>query len=615
MKKMIAFDLDDTLAVTKNPITSEVAQLLSQLAGLYEVCVITGGTYQQMQENVISHLHMSSGHLRRMHCLSVNGGRYHYFDVNTGRWEEKRHAEDLGAEDKRRISEALKRTAEKLGYWESNPAGPIIADRGSQITYSALGQLATPNDKYAWDPDYTKRQKLYTLVRKALPGFDVKINGNTSLDITMPGIDKGFGIEKLRGKLGLDRDEILFIGDQLQEGGNDYPVKALGIDTINVQNVRQTIYVIEGLIKAKYKKGVPPFGTAEKLPEGLERTLSSLITLQVVSNEDLKRQVTALLHDHEPELIDSHNTTSAIVKFTVGGMRYGLKIEYGNATPLRNEARWYELVPADVKPHFVISHVSDSYTFVLLRWLERAKTLEEVAIANEHLKTQQTMDLVINALDQDRELFYSNSIVPLFATPRSSFFLDKYHAYNSSAKQFPYLQELLERGTVVVNDKELLGPYRYVQTVQQDRKLRSYLSPDTAGLIHGDTHADNLLVQDNTVYLIDPKGDNHLPLEYDTGRIFWSLNGWNAIIRGEFELNAHDGGYSLKLTRRQQYLDGLSRFRAYLGERGYHRAVYSAAMQYLTRIHHATEESETTALYLRGLQVFDELFTELEVKV
>jgi len=111
--------------------------------------------------------------------------------------------------------------------------------------------------------------------------------------------------------------------------------------------------------------------------------------------------------------------------------------------------------------------------------------------------------------------------------------------------------------------------------------------------------------------MIDPKGVDHLPLEYDTGRVYWSMSGWNAILRGEYKLAKDGDGYKLDVTRRQQYLDGLPRFRAYFSAQDYHRMMYSSAMQYLTRIHHANNERETTALYLRGLQVFDELLGEL----
>jgi hypothetical protein len=611
VKKLIAFDLDDTLTITKRPVTREMVTLLVQLTDLYEVCVITGGTYNQVEEDLVRRLRASPGELAHLHFLPVNGGRYHYFDASKNKWALEHFAEDLNASVKVKISRALERIARRLGYWEPNPAGDIIQDRGSQVTFSALGQLATPEDKYAWDPSFVKRQTMLKAVSKALPDFQVSINGNTSLDVTPKGVDKGFGIEALRKRLGIERDEVLFIGDQLYEGGNDYPVKMLGIDTINVQNVQQTEFVIEGLIKKGHGKAGRP-----SVHGGLERLVGGLVTMQPLSRQDLNQQIKSLLKGCNLEVIDHHNTTSIMYKFSIDGKVYGLKVGYGANDAVRDEARWYELIPADLKLHHIMSHISSNHAFVLMRWLEQARTIEEIAIAGEETDGQDAMDLIIKALEQDMELFNSNPTVPLFTTRGHSFFLDKYHAYNSGAKQFPYLQELLDRKTVYINGKKYAGPYIYVQTVQKNDKLRNYLSPDRAGLIHGDANADNLLVQDGTVYMIDPKAADHLPLEYDTGRLCWSLTGWNAITRrGQFNLNKKGRGYELDVVIRRQYVDGLSRFRACLSEQDYHRAMYSAAMQYLTRVHHASNEPETTALYLRGLQVFDDLFTELNVKI
>lgn len=346
----------------------------------------------------------------------------------------------------------------------------------------------------------------------------------------------------------------------------------------------------------------------------LDNLLAQFVSLQVTSREDLQQQVGDLLRDYQMELIDRHNTLSMIFRLTADGTQYGLKIEFGEAKVTRDEAHWFELAPADLKTHHIASHIGENYAFVLLRWLHNAKTIEEIAIANEGKDTTETIDLVIQALQQDKELFNTNSIVPLLATKDSSYFLDKYISYNADAPKYPYLQTFLEQDTVRINGKGLPGPWRFVQKVQQNDELRTYLSPDKAGLIHGDSHLDNLLVEDGKVYLLDPKGHDHLPLEYDTGRVLWSLTGWNAIVRGEFDLSKDDSGYHLDYKRRQQYIDGMPRIREYFSDQEYHRAMYSAAVQYLTRIHHAANESETMALYLRGLEIFQELLDDLGEK-
>ena len=59
MKKIIGFDLDDTLAITKSPISDRMAGILSRLLENYDVCVITGGTFQQIKKQVIDRLNVT----------------------------------------------------------------------------------------------------------------------------------------------------------------------------------------------------------------------------------------------------------------------------------------------------------------------------------------------------------------------------------------------------------------------------------------------------------------------------------------------------------------------------------------------------------------------------
>ena len=118
---------------------------------------------------------------------------------------------------------SLERHARDLGLWESNPWGNIIEDRGSQITFSALGQEAPLDAKRAWDPDGIKKAALRDAVQPDVPELDVRGGGSTSVDITTRGIDKAFGMGKLVEETGIPASEMLFIGDRLDPEGNDYP--------------------------------------------------------------------------------------------------------------------------------------------------------------------------------------------------------------------------------------------------------------------------------------------------------------------------------------------------------------------------------------------------------
>lgn len=247
MKKLLAFDLDDTLAITKTPIHDRMAEQLGALLEYFDVCIISGGRYEQFVTQVIERLNVGPAALRRLHLMPTCGTRYYTYNQASKDWELV-YAEDLTDEQKQKIVHELEVAAKKLGYWVENPAGEIIEDRLSQITYSALGQNAKPEDKYAWDPDASKKHAIRELAAPNLPGLEVRVGGTTSVDVTRPGIDKAYGMQKLIDALDISRDDILFFGDRLQEGGNDYPVKAMGIDSLEVHHWEDTAARLETII-------------------------------------------------------------------------------------------------------------------------------------------------------------------------------------------------------------------------------------------------------------------------------------------------------------------------------------------------------------------------------
>lgn len=238
--KLIACDLDDTLAETKQPIEASMAMLLEDLLEHNDFCVITGGTFEQIKRNVIDRLSdNASSNFSRLHAMSTSGSTYHRFDPTQQKWNVI-YNHTLTSDERKRIIMIVEHTVREAGLWESNPHGEIIQDRQSQITFSALGQLASPEAKRAWDPLRKKRETLRENISKALPEYEVVINGNTSVDVLQQGVDKGFGIKNLMRYCGFSPHDVLFIGDSLQPGGNDYPVLELGIQTIEVSDWRQT---------------------------------------------------------------------------------------------------------------------------------------------------------------------------------------------------------------------------------------------------------------------------------------------------------------------------------------------------------------------------------------
>ncbi len=120
----------------------------------------------------------------------------------------------------------------------------MIEDRVSQMTFSGLGQDAPLQLKLSWDPKHEKRQRIVGLMKEKLPSFDIRIGGTTSIDVTRRGVNKAYGVHKLEHFMKIPIYNMLFVGDSLFYGGNDYPVKATGIDCVDVTGPEETEKVI-----------------------------------------------------------------------------------------------------------------------------------------------------------------------------------------------------------------------------------------------------------------------------------------------------------------------------------------------------------------------------------
>jgi phosphomannomutase len=246
-RRVIAFDLDDTLAESKSPITEQTADLLSRLLRMFQVCVISGGKFEQFEEQLLNHIHAEADALTALHIMPTCGTRYLRFDGATKVWEQV-YAEDLTSEQRAGIVAALDKGADALGYRATKLWGAQIEDRGSQVTFSALGQDAPVASKRAWDPDGSKKRKLRDYVANLIPEFEVRVGGSTSIDVTRPGIDKAYGIAKLIELLALTKKDVFFVGDRLGDGGNDHPVWAMGVDCLEVSRWQDTALVIQTIL-------------------------------------------------------------------------------------------------------------------------------------------------------------------------------------------------------------------------------------------------------------------------------------------------------------------------------------------------------------------------------
>jgi phosphomannomutase len=243
MKQLIAFDLDGTLANSKQAIDPDMSDLLGRLLEVAMVAVISGGDWPQFERQFVSNLPKDID-FARLFLLPTSGTKLYRYDNG---WQ-RSSAELFSEAERDHILRTLEDTVTAAGLSAERSWGEKIEDRGSQITFSGLGQQAPLIAKHSWDPDFVKRKRLQAALAPLLPGFAVNVGGSTSIDITREGVDKAYGMRKLAEVAGVPVVDMIFVGDALYPGGNDYPVRAAGVDTIAVRDITETKRVIETIV-------------------------------------------------------------------------------------------------------------------------------------------------------------------------------------------------------------------------------------------------------------------------------------------------------------------------------------------------------------------------------
>lgn len=245
--KLIIFDLDGTLTLSKSSMDAEMAELIQKLLKKKLVAVIGGGKYEQFQKQFLAKLKIQGELFKNLFLFPTSGTSFYRYADDI--WQEV-YAEKLSEAEKKRIFKAFEKTFRELNYAHPEKIyGELIEDRETQITFSAIGQQAPLAKKEKWNKAYQAvRLELAAVLQKLLPDLEVRIGGLTSLDVTHRGIDKAYGIRQIKKHLGIDFDEMLFMGDALFPGGNDYPALNTGVPCFAVKGPEDTKKLIKFLL-------------------------------------------------------------------------------------------------------------------------------------------------------------------------------------------------------------------------------------------------------------------------------------------------------------------------------------------------------------------------------
>ncbi len=244
--KLFIFDMDGTLTESKRPLAPSMGKLLAGLLGIARVGVISGADFPQFKRELISRI-PKRANFKNLFILPMNGSELWMFRKM---WK-RAYRHSLSATERKRITKAFNEVMKEVGHKPKKIYGRILDDRGAQITFSGLGNHTPLAIKKKWDPHQKKRKRMRALLKKRLPGFEIGIAGLSSIDVTKKGITKAFGVRRALAHFRAWKKDAVFVGDALFPGGNDYPVKSVGIKTVQVSSPRGAEKLIRSVLSGK----------------------------------------------------------------------------------------------------------------------------------------------------------------------------------------------------------------------------------------------------------------------------------------------------------------------------------------------------------------------------
>jgi phosphomannomutase len=244
--KLMAFDLDGTLAESKQRVTPQMGGLLSELLSHIPIAILSGAGFQQFEIQFLPAF-PNTDHFDRLYLFPTNAAAC--FTFKNGAWKVV-YDRSFNSFEKGRITQAFKESVVEAKLTEPKEIwGERLEDRGAQITFSELGQHAPLEEKEKWHQLHEdERDRLREALVRRLPDFSVLEGGLTTVEVTPKGVSKAYGIRKLIELTGTSVSEMLYVGDALQEGGNDAVVVETGIKTHEVFSPEETAALLRHVI-------------------------------------------------------------------------------------------------------------------------------------------------------------------------------------------------------------------------------------------------------------------------------------------------------------------------------------------------------------------------------
>jgi hypothetical protein len=338
--------------------------------------------------------------------------------------------------------------------------------------------------------------------------------------------------------------------------------------------------------------------------------LAMLDTIYATNKECLLESLVKTLGSALLFIVDSHNTNSIIAVTNYNNKVAVLKAETGstcNATT--REIRWYEVAKDVPTPSFYGYVINNSISVVLLEWIQKSNTLDELVINNQ-ITESDVIRLICDNFDKLVDLFNDNKIDKIANSQADLYYFNRYLRRTSRPDFAALLKNLLECNQIIVNGEELKCVKKCIDIIECNKAIKEYVTPTEAGMIHGDLHCGNILVDQVSSYWIDPNGNLSMPIEYDFGKLFHSIHGgYGFIMANKVKFSKHaDSTYTLKLDIPLAYTRVYDLLKHRMEDKEYIRALYSEAYHFASLLpHHVNVIAETEILAVRATALFNNL--------
>ena len=224
MKKLIAFDLDGTITQHKSLLQEKNKLVLDALSARYKLLMVGAGQCMRIFNQLLQY---------PIDILGNYGMQYGVYDKETKDLRIIRN--DSVPCNRENVRERIEMLRREFGFLEYRGDSVQYHPSGC-VTFPIIGTEAILEDKLNFDPDRSKRRKIYDRVAEVFSDYVVFVGGTSSFDMAPKPFNKYYALDLYCRENGYQHNEVTFVGDDYGIGGNDESVYRSDFDFICVDN-------------------------------------------------------------------------------------------------------------------------------------------------------------------------------------------------------------------------------------------------------------------------------------------------------------------------------------------------------------------------------------------